>query len=612
MANPNRDDTVQNNKSFQISTWKRLLPFLKPYRWLMLLLILTNIIISVVDVLLPLFQRYAVDHFIEQRSLAGFQTFIAGYVVVIVLQVLSFVFYTLSAMKMEMHMGRDLKKACFVHLQTLSFSYYNVTPVGYILARVMSDTNKISAITAWDMVDILWALTYVLSAFISMAILDLRLALLVMIIVPIIAVLTTYFQKKILFWNRKVRAINSRLTGAYNEGIMGAKTSKTLVIEDKNTEEFSELTEEMRSAAVRAAGLNALYIPLVMLASSAATAIVLVRGGDMVLEHGMLIGTLSAFTTYAVSIFEPIQQMARVLANIISVQPNIERVMGLLDQKPNIVDNPAVIEKYGDSFHPKKENWEEIRGDIEFDDVSFRYPDGEEEVLSHFSLKIPAGTTVAIVGETGAGKSTLVNLACRFFEPTSGRILIDGVDYRERSQLWLHSRLGYVLQNPHLFSGTVMENIRYGRLDATDEEVRAAAKAVSADTVVEHLENGYDSDVGEGGDKLSTGEKQLVSFARAVLADPAIFVLDEATSSIDTQTEQLIQNATLNLLKGRTSFLIAHRLSTIRQADLILVVKDGKIVEQGKHEELLKKGGYYHDLYSKQFQQEEMHSRLNA
>ena len=612
LANPNRDDTVQNNKSFQLSTWKRLLPFLKPYRWLMLLLILTNIIISVVDVLLPLFQRYAVDHFIEQRSLAGFQTFIAGYVVVIVLQVLSFVFYTLSAMKMEMHMGRDLKKACFVHLQTLSFSYYNVTPVGYILARVMSDTNKISAITAWDMVDILWALTYVLSAFISMAILDLRLALLVMIIVPIIAVLTTYFQKKILFWNRKVRAINSRLTGAYNEGIMGAKTSKTLVIEDKNTEEFSELTEEMRSASVRAAGLNALYIPLVMLASSAATAIVLVRGGDMVLEHGMLIGTLSAFTTYAVSIFEPIQQMARVLANIISVQPNIERVMGLLDQKPNIVDSPAVIEKYGDSFHPKKENWEEIRGDIEFDDVSFRYPDGEEEVLSHFSLKIPAGTTVAIVGETGAGKSTLVNLACRFFEPTSGRILIDGVDYRERSQLWLHSRLGYVLQNPHLFSGTVMENIRYGRLDATDEEVRAAAKAVSADTVVEHLENGYESDVGEGGDKLSTGEKQLVSFARAVLADPAIFVLDEATSSIDTQTEQLIQNATLNLLKGRTSFLIAHRLSTIRQADLILVVKDGKIVEQGKHEELLKKGGYYHDLYSKQFQQEEMHSRLNA
>lgn len=612
MGNPNRDDEVQSNKSFQFSIWKRLFPFAKPYKKLLLLIVITNILISIVDVSLPLFQRYAVDNFIEKGTLDGLPVFIAAYLAVIILQVLSFVFYTLSAMKTEMRMGRDLKRACFVHLQTLSFSYYNTTPVGYILARVMSDTNKIAAITAWDLIDILWALSYVSFAFLSMAMLDLRLALMVMVIVPVIAVLTTYFQKRILFWNRKVRSINSRITGAFNEGIMGAKTSKTLVIEDKNTHEFSELTEEMRNASVRAAGLNALYIPLVMLASSAATAIVLARGGNLVLEHGILIGTLSAFTTYAVSIFEPIQQMARVLANIIAVQPNIERVMGLLDQKPNIVDTPEVIEKYGDSFHPKTENWEPIKGDIEFDDVSFRYPDGEEEVLSHFSLKIPVGTNVAIVGETGAGKSTLVNLACRFFEPTGGRILIDGKDYRERSQLWLHSRLGYVLQNPHLFSGTVMDNIRYGRLDATDEEVKQAAKAVSADTVVEHLENGYDSDVGEGGDKLSTGEKQLISFARAVLADPAIFVLDEATSSIDTQTEQLIQNATMHLLEGRTSFLIAHRLSTIRQADLILVVKDGKIVEQGKHEELLRKGGYYHDLYSKQFQEEEMSSKLNS
>lgn len=612
MGNPNRDDEVQSNKSFQFSIWKRLFPFAKPYKKLLLLIVITNILISIVDVSLPLFQRYAVDNFIEKGTLDGLPVFIAAYLAVIILQVLSFVFYTLSAMKTEMRMGRDLKRACFVHLQTLSFSYYNTTPVGYILARVMSDTNKIAAITAWDLIDILWALSYVSFAFLSMAMLDLRLALMVMVIVPVIAVLTTYFQKRILFWNRKVRSINSRITGAFNEGIMGAKTSKTLVIEDKNTHEFSELTEEMRNASVRAAGLNALYIPLVMLASSAATAIVLARGGNLVLEHGILIGTLSAFTTYAVSIFEPIQQMARVLANIIAVQPNIERVMGLLDQKPNIVDTPEVIEKYGDSFHPKTENWEPIKGDIEFDDVSFRYPDGEEEVLSHFSLKIPAGTNVAIVGETGAGKSTLVNLACRFFEPTGGRILIDGKDYRERSQLWLHSRLGYVLQNPHLFSGTVMDNIRYGRLDATDEEVKQAAKAVSADTVVEHLENGYDSDAGEGGDKLSTGEKQLISFARAVLADPAIFVLDEATSSIDTQTEQLIQNATMHLLEGRTSFLIAHRLSTIRQADLILVVKDGKIVEQGKHEELLRKGGYYHDLYSKQFQEEEMSSKLNS
>ena len=317
------------------------------------------------------------------------------------------------------------------------------------------------------------------------------------------------------------------------------------------------------------------------------------------------LGTLSVFISYAVIIFEPIQQLARLLADLISSQANIERVMDLLSQEPNITDTKEVIEKYGDSFHPKKENWEKIQGDIVFEDVSFMYPDGKEWVLEHFNLHVPAGTNVAIVGETGAGKSTLVNLVGRFFEPTKGRILVDGVDYRERSQLWLHSQIGYVLQNPHLFSGTIRENIRYGRLDATDEEIYEAAERVSADEVVKKLEKGYDSDVGESGGRLSTGEKQLISFARAILANPAIFVLDEATSSIDTDTEQLIYQATQKLLKGHTSFIIAHRLSTIRNADVILVVKDGKVIEQGNHKELLAKRGYYHDLYYKQFEEEE-------
>ena len=318
----------------------------------------------------------------------------------------------------------------------------------------------------------------------------------------------------------------------------------------------------------------------------------------------MKLGTLSVFISYAVVIFEPIQQLARLLSDLISCQANIERVTDLLEQKPNVTDRKDVIERYGDSFHPKKENWEKIKGDIVFEDVSFMYPDGKEYVLEHFNLHVPAGMNVAIVGETGAGKSTLVNLVGRFFEPTKGRILIDGVDYRERSQLWLHSQIGYVLQNPHLFSGTVRENIRYGRLDATDTEIEEAARRVSADEVVKKLENGYESDVGESGGRLSTGEKQLISFARAILANPSIFVLDEATSSIDTQTEQLIQKATDHLLKGHTSFVIAHRLSTIRKADLILVVKDGQIIEQGNHQELLKKKGYYYELYSKQFEEE--------
>ena len=318
----------------------------------------------------------------------------------------------------------------------------------------------------------------------------------------------------------------------------------------------------------------------------------------------MLIGTLSVFMNYAQGMMEPVQWLVQVISSLVNVQVNVERFTKLMETESDVRDTPEVTEKYGDAFHPKKENWEPLYGDIEFQDVTFRYPDGSENVLEHFSLKVPQGTNVAIVGETGAGKSTLVNLVCRFFEPTEGRVLIDGRDARARSQLWLHSNIGYVLQTPHLFSGTVLENLRYGRPDATMDEIEAAVKAVSADQIIARLPDGYDSDIGEGGNTLSTGEKQLLSFARALLADPRIFVLDEATSSVDTVTEQLIQNAIDHLLRDRTSFLIAHRLSTIRKADLILVVRDGRIVEQGKHEELLRKRGYYHDLYSKQFAEE--------
>ena len=599
-----RIEEQEYTKNFDIRIWKRVLPFLAPFKGCVAVMLIFNLICSLVDIVMPLFQRYAIDHFIGQGSLAGIWKFGAVYALVVLGQFLSVVCFTRASAVLEMSVGKTMKRACFVHLQELSFSYYNVTPVGYILSRVMSDTDRIAGMVAWNVSDMLWAFVYVLGVFVAMLLLNWKLALIIMLIVPALAILTWYFQNKILRWNRHVRKINSRITSGYNEGIMGAQTSKTLVIEEKNLREFQDITTEMRTAAVKAARLSAVYVPLVLFCGSLATAIVLGRGGQMVQENLLAIGTLSAFTSYAVGIFEPIQQLARNLAELISIQANIERMNTLLDQEPMVVDSPEVVERYGDTFHPKKENWEPIRGDIEFRDVSFHYPDGKEEVLSHFNLKVPAGTTVAIVGETGAGKSTLVNLACRFFEPTGGEILIDGVDYRKRSQLWLHSNIGYVLQNPHLFSGTIEENIRYGRLDATPEEIRQAAKAVSADLVAEKLEKGYQTDVGEGGNRLSTGEKQLVSFARAILADPRIFVLDEATSSIDTQTEQLIQKATETLLQGRTSFIIAHRLSTIRHADVILVVRDGKIIEQGTHQQLLSKKGYYYRLCRQQFQEE--------
>ena len=597
-------DEKEYTQAFDWGIWVRLKPFLKNYRADFVGMLAFNGLTALVDVVLPLMQRYAIANFIEKGVTAGLVPYALVYLALIVLQGFSVMWFCNNSMRIEMYLGRDMKQKLFHHLQTLSFSFYNVTPVGYLLSRLMSDTNRIASMIAWNFTDILWALFYVAGSMVSMLILNWKLALLVLLIVPVMAVLTAYFQNRILHWNRKVRKLNSRITGAFNEGITGAKTAKTLVLEDRMTGSFRTLTSEMRTSGVRAARLNAVYIPLVLLVSTAAVAVVLLRGGYLVAEQALELATLSAFLTYAVGIFEPIQMTASNIAEFISLQASIERVTDLLDKEPDVRDTPEVEARYGDSFHPKRENWEPLRGDIEFDDVTFRYPDGGEDVLQHFSLKIPAGTTVALVGETGAGKSTLVNLVCRFFEPTSGRILIDGSDYRERSQLWLHSNIGYVLQSPHLFSGTVRENIRYGRLEATDAEVEAAARAVSADTVAAKLDKGWDSEVGEGGDKLSTGEKQLISFARAVLADPRIFVLDEATSSIDTQTEQLIQDAIDRLLKDRTSFLIAHRLSTIRKADLILVVRDGKIVEQGTHESLLKAHGYYHDLYSRQFAEE--------
>lgn len=591
-------------KPFQLKIWGKMIPFFRPYKKYFAITIGLNILLAAVDVLVPLFQSYAIDHFITPDTLDGIGRFLLAYVGVIVTQTICVYISVRAATIIEMNVGKDLKWAQFEHLQRLSFSYYNTTPVGYIHARVMSDTLRIAGMIAWGLVDMFWAFIYVVSVFVIMFFLNAQLALILLLIVPCIAILTGYFQNKILHWNRKVRRINSQITSAYNEGITGVKTSKSMVIEQENETQFFEKTMEMHRAASRSARLNAIYIPLILFFSSVASAFVLARGGYMVQSDLMKLGTLSVFISYAVVIFEPIQQLARLLADLISCQANIERVTDLLEQKPNVTDREDVIEKYGDSFHPKRENWEKIKGDIVFEDVSFMYPDGKEYVLEHFNLHVPAGMNVAIVGETGAGKSTLVNLVGRFFEPTKGRILIDDVDYRERSQLWLHSQIGYVLQNPHLFSGTVRENIRYGRLDATDAEIEEAARKVSADEVVKKLEHGYESDVGESGGRLSTGEKQLISFARAILANPSIFVLDEATSSIDTQTEQLIQKATDQLLKGHTSFVIAHRLSTIRKADLILVVKDGQIIERGNHQELLKQKGYYYELYSKQFEEE--------
>lgn len=593
---------------FSLSLWRKILRYAKDYYRDLRHLGVCMAITAGCDVVFPLMTSYAIDHFIPNLDhpggTQGLPAFIAVYLMLLAVQVYSIFRFLYLGGKVETGTCYTIRKMAFRKLQELPFSYYDRMPVGYLMSRLTSDAQRLAETIGWSLLDLSYGVVMIIAASITMFSLNWRLTLVVLIVVPPLAVVSWWFQQRILSSYRAVRKTNSQITGAFNEGIMGAKTTKTLVREEKNMQEFTELTHTMKRASVRAASLSAVYLPIVVSLGSLATAYALWKGGQLVSIGGMSLGILQVFVNYTVQFFQPIRDVASTFAEMQSAQAAAERVMTLLETEPDIVDSPEVEAKFGDNFHPKKENWPALHGDVEFRHVDFQYKEGEK-VLADFNLKVKAGETIALVGPTGAGKSTVVNLVCRFYEPTAGQILIDGVDYRERSQLWLQSNLGYVLQEPRLFSGTIRDNIRYARLDATDAEVEAAARLVNAEGFILKLEKGYDTDVGEGGSRLSTGEKQLVSFARAILADPRIFVLDEATSSVDTQTEQIIQNAISKVLTGRTSFIIAHRLSTIRTADRILVIDDGKIKEIGTHQELLRLRGAYYNLYTNQFQEEQ-------
>lgn len=599
--------TEEQKKTLPLFGVGKIMPYMHKYRTIFFIMIMCGLAGSAMDTLIPLLQRYALNHFVGEKTLDTMPLFIVVHILAILMTGVVNYVACAYAMRIEVSINKDLRNAAFDHLQTLSFSYYNQNSVGYIHARVMSDTSRIGSLVSWSLMEGIWQISYLIGAICVMLVINYRLAIMVTLIIPLITVLFSFFQKKLVKVNREIRETNSRITGNFNEGITGAKTVKTLVIEDKMTEHFVADTTSMFKKAVNASRIRGLFAATMNFASSLALAIVLWRGGYIADSE---IGTFSMFMSYAQGMMEPVRWIIDCISDLITTQVNIERFSRLTETKSDVTDTPEVIEKYGDSFEPKRENWEELRGDIEFEDVSFMYPDGDEYVLEHFNLKIPFGTNIAIVGETGAGKSTLVNLVCRFFEPTSGRVMIDGKDARERSQLWLHSSIGYVLQTPHLFSGTIRENLLYGNPDATDEEIDEALRMVSADSIISNLEKGLESDVGEGGELLSAGEKQLISFARAILAKPKILVLDEATASVDTITEKKIQSAIDKIIKGRTSLVIAHRLSTVRNADLILVVRDGKIVEQGNHVELIKKQGYYHSLYTHQYKDEATSSIL--
>ncbi len=490
----------------------------------------------------------------------------------------------------------DLRKQLFAHLQRLSLSYYNRTPVGWIMSRVTSDSDKLAELVTWGILDSAWGLFNIVTAVFFMVFIDWKLALIVSVVIPAIVVVAIQFKQKIIVEYRQVRKINSKITGSYNETITGVRVIKSLGREEENLRGFGGLTGEMYRAGYRAAWFSALFLPTVQSISALAVGAVLWYSGWQVdrinvLGSALTIGGIQAFITYVSFMLWPIQEMARVYAEMQQAIAAGERIFSLLEAEPEIQDR-------ADAADPGT-----LRGDIEFDHVTFYY-EADSPVLTDFNLEVKQGETIALVGPTGGGKSTIVNLICRFFEPKEGVIRIGGMDYTHMTQHAIQSRVGIVLQTPHLFSGTVRENLRYGRLEASDEEVEEAARIVGAEEFISSLQKGYDEPVGEGGSLLSVGQKQLISLARAVLADPDVFIMDEATSSVDTLTEVLIQQGMEVLMEGRTSFVIAHRLSTIRNADRILVIEDGKIAEMGSHSELLRAQGHYYRLYTQQFRRE--------
>ena len=608
MAENKFDDKDFSEDGINFDMWKKILSIFKPYVKYVIILCVLNILIALTDDAFPLLNKYAIDEYTSPDSpLSSIYIFIIIYLSMIVIQTICHIVFFKVAGKAEMSFGADLRERCFRKLQELSFSYYDVTPVGWLTARLTSDIFRLAEIISWSFAELAWGIPMMIGSTIIMFKYSPKLTLLVLATLPLLVVITFYFQKKVLKAYRNVRKLNSRITNAYSEGINGAKTTKTLVLEDHNYKEFQEETENFKGSAIKAAYLGSLFRPLVVFISSFAIASIIWIGGNMVLKGSNVFGaisfgTLMMFTQYAQQFFEPIRTISVTIQDFQMAQASGERIVYLLDNEPKIVDKPEVIAKYGTLFEPITDSYEKVKGDIEFKNIDFYY-NKEEPVLTSFNLSVKSGQTIALVGETGGGKSTIVNLLCRFYEPINGELLIDGIDYRQRSIGWLHSNLGYVLQAPHLFSGTIKENIKFGREDASDDDVIKAAKLVNADAFINKLTDGYNTEVGENGNRLSTGQKQLICFARAVLKDPSIFILDEATASIDSETESIIQYAIENIMKGKTSFVIAHRLSTIVNCDRILVIKHGEIVEDGNHKQLMDLKGYYYSLFTSQFEE---------
>jgi ATP-binding cassette subfamily B protein len=542
-----------------------------------------------------------------------FKTYITTYIVMILVRSVSVftTFYTMNYFNMLVMTG--LRRDGFKRIQELSFSYYDKTPSGWLIARLQNDASNIGDVMTWDILRVFWILMDTIFTLITMFSTDWKLSLLILATTPLVGILTFFFEKEILKYHRAARNAYSDFVRWLAECINGNKTIKTMAIEESIYKECDATTENVRKKRFKAGNVSAPYYPLTTLVSTLTTCLIIIvfpiLGADDKTTYNM--ATLILFLGFVGSIYNPIADLSEIISDLMATQASVEKLFSLINTKPTLVDSPEVIAKYGDLFNNKVQNFEKLEGDINFDHVSFSYLK-DTEVIHDLNLHILKGTSCAIVGETGSGKSTTVNLLCRFYEPTKGEVKIDGVDYKERSVGWIRSNIGYVQQTPFIFKGSVKDNIRYGKHDATDEEIIDVCKKLDLHDFIMTLKNGYDTVFEDGGNELSQGQKQLISFARALIRDPRILILDEATSSIDTETEAIIQKSVNKMLAGRTSIIIAHRLSTIVDCSRIIVMKDGKIIEDGNHVSLMNKKGYYYELYMNQFKELDVDSQITT
>ena len=589
----------------QLHLWKRLLRYALPYRRELWLLAAGGCVTALMEIALPLLAKGVVDDVQANGLNASFGLWSAAYAGCNLLLAIGGAMFVWMAGKIDAFASHDIRRDAFANLQRLSFSYFDHRPVGWLMARMTADCRKLTDILAWAFLDLVWGLTMMIGIAAAMLVMHWQLALIAMAVMPVVGWVSAKFRKRILGSARLVRSTNSRITGSYNESIMGMPTSKAFVREDANAREFESLTGTMYQASVRNLVLAAVFLPLVLTLSAVAVNLTLGVGGALLYIGAISAGTLIAFFTLTRNFFEPVHVMGHWFAEMQMAQASAERVLSLIEAEPEIQDSASV--KRALTVQQAAPARTEVAPDggpmritsIELVNLGFAY-DPQKPVLKDINLKVGMDETIAVVGPTGGGKSTLVNVICRFYEPTTGHVLIDGIDYRNRSLRWLQSNLGMVLQNAHVFSGTILDNIRYGRLTATDQEVEWCARLAGAHDYIIGMENGYQTEVGEGGSRLSAGQKQLVSFARAILAEPQILIMDEATSSVDTETELRIQQGMKHVFRGRISFVIAHRLSTVRNATRIVVIDDGRIVETGSHLDLIRADGHYAALYRQQ------------